>query len=867
MTLAAGNLAKTAAPTLAHPALGSPGEREALLALASIAAHTVAPLWPLDSAIAVNPLAGFEDLPFEDAVPQAAALHGARATLSLPEWRSLLAEGRINDVALRKTVVQALGGLEAAFDPLVPELNAYDLLIARLVTLDAEHAPPVRRALSPAVAMLARWLGAFFDRTAALPVPGRARGLYPCLLQALRHDPALGKSVEATGAAWLASAPGDPVEMLLLGARREAVSPEHRLAWLRTLVATLPGWAAHLRWRTEYAGPEASRGAPATMLDLMALMALVRGLERPALQAVPDAPSPRTVEAALLRHFGLSADAAKTWPAAARERLATVAALTPAQLGFLFQQAAEASHLATLTAPLEGASARRTAPRAPIRPQVQAVFCIDVRSEPMRRALEAQGAIDGAFETVGYAGFFGLPIALAPIPLAPMAEAQARNQLPVLLSPAHVVPETAAPGREAEARTVLARQAALADAQAMLDTTKAGATGFATAEAAGPLAAVSMIARTLAPRLTDALRRRVIGDAGQVLAPAACNDDPAIGHGHAHDHAIPLAQKIAYARGMFTLTGLSAQTARLFVLVGHGGCTTNNAFAASLDCGACGGHPGGPNARLMAAILNDPAVRAGLAAQGLALPEDTWFLAAQHDTTRDIVEVFDRHLVPASHADDLAHLDAALARAGVQARAERATRLGRTPQDLLVGAAHWAEVRPEWGLSGNAAFIIGPRALTQGLDLGGTAFLHSYDWKQDEDGSALTGIMTAPMIVAQWINCQYLFSTIDNEAFGAGDKTTQNVTGGFGVVQGSGGDLCTGLPRQSLFHDDGTPYHIPRRLTVIVEAPLQRVEGIVRRHDAVGRLVENGWINLVVIDPWKHQAHRWLRGEWKARPC
>jgi uncharacterized protein YbcC (UPF0753/DUF2309 family) len=113
------------------------------------------------------------------------------------------------------------------------------------------------------------------------------------------------------------------------------------------------------------------------------------------------------------------------------------------------------------------------------------------------------------------------------------------------------------------------------------------------------------------------------------------------------------------------------------------------------------------------------------------------------------------------------------------------------------------------GLSGNAAFIIGPRALTQGLDLGGTAFLHSYDWKQDEDGSALTGIMTAPMIVAQWINCQYLFSTIDNEAFGAGDKTTQNVIGGFGVVQGSGGDLCTGLPRQSLFHDDGTPTTFP----------------------------------------------------------
>ncbi len=833
-------------------------EREQMLALATIATQTAAPLWPLDSAIAVNPLSGFEDQPFEDALPEAAALFGARPSLSLPEWRKLLAEGRIDYVSLRKTIVEALGGLEEAFAPLGPDLNAYNLLVARLTEIEAEDLPVVRNALSPAMAILARWLAAFFDRNAALRLPKREHGLYACLREVLQHDPALQRISDATAASWLAKAPADPLEMLLFAARRDAVAQDQRLPWLRSLVASMPGWAAHLRWRAEHAGHEASLGAPATMLELMALVALLQGAERSGPAAVPEATSTQAVEEAMLAHFGLAAKTVADWPEQGRAKLKTVASFSDGQLGLIFQQAAEASFLATLAPQLEGASARLTAPQSTLRPEAQAVFCIDVRSEPMRRALEGQGR----FETLGYAGFFGLPIAINPACTAPT-----RNQLPVLLSPSHVVPERAAPGREVEAGALLARHAAMGDAQAMLDTTKSGATGFATAEAAGPVAAVAMLARTLAPRLTDALHKRLMGERGHALVPMASNDH---GHDEAHGHGgggIPLEQQIAYARGMFTLTGLSAQTARLVALVGHGGCTTNNAFAASLDCGACGGHPGGPNARLMAGILNTPAVREGLAAQGLTLPEDTWFIAAQHDTTRDAVEIFDRQLVPASHAGDLARLEKAFAQAGAKSRQERAAKLGRTADDLLTGAAHWAEVRPEWGLSDNAAFIIAPRALTQDIDLGGKAFLHSYDWKQDEDGSALTGIMTAPMIVAQWINCQYLFSTIDNAVFGAGDKTTQNVIGGFGVVQGSGGDLCTGLPRQSLFRDDGTPYHTPRRLAVIVEAPLQRVQDIVLAHDAVGRLVENGWINLIVIDPWKHRAHHWVRGDWAAQPC
>lgn len=118
-------------------------------------------------------------------------------------------------------------------------------------------------------------------------------------------------------------------------------------------------------------------------------------------------------------------------------------------------------------------------------------------------------------------------------------------------------------------------------------------------------------------------------------------------------------------------------------------------------------------------------------------------------------------------------------------------------------------------------------------------------------------ILTAPMVVAQWINCQYLFSTVDNDRWGAGDKTTHNVMSGIGVVQGNGGDLRVGLPRQSLFRDDGTPHHVPQRLLTIVYAPLAKVERVIAAQPALQKLFGNAWVNLVVIDPATGRAKRW----------
>ena len=145
--------------------------------------------------------------------------------------------------------------------------------------------------------------------------------------------------------------------------------------------------------------------------------------------------------------------------------------------------------------------------------------------------------------------------------------------------------------------------------------------------------------------------------------------------------------------------------------------------------------------------------------------------------------------------------------------------------------------------------MIGPRPLTEGLDLDGRSFLHSYDWSTDPDGEALEAIVAGPMVVTQWINTQYYFATVDNAVYGSGSKVTHNPVGNVGVYQGNGGDLMTGLPLQSLLSDDETPYHQPLRLSAVIHAPLERVSEILADHDAVRELLDNDWLSLTVVDP------------------
>ncbi|MDP5071600.1 MAG: DUF2309 domain-containing protein, partial [Congregibacter sp.] len=182
-------------------------------------------------------------------------------------------------------------------------------------------------------------------------------------------------------------------------------------------------------------------------------------------------------------------------------------------------------------------------------------------------------------------------------------------------------------------------------------------------------------------------------------------------------------------------------------------------------------------------------------------PADTTFVAALHDTTTDELRCLNP--LPSGGTAVQSWIDAA----GKTTRRERAGKLGvaqsNSDNGILERSRDWSQVRPEWGLAGNACFIVAPRARTRHLDFAGRSFLHDYDAAADGANGypVLELIMTAPMLVTHWINMQYNTSVMDNERYGSGNKVLHNVVGGnIGVFEGNGGDLRIGLPLQSI-HD------------------------------------------------------------------
>ncbi len=751
------------------------------------AAATTGPAWPLRTLVAANPLARLEALPFHDAVQIARAARGTVSEIGPDYYLALRAAGRITEEDLAGAAAELghTGALAASTD------GSWDSPVRTTRRLCAalpdSHARRVTRLVDEHTGLWAQRCWSRVD-------PPAGRGDAPAgpwtRWRAAATNPAYERVTGIRGAAtWTRSLPERPAEAIAAMSARVGLPSDALVGYLVALLVSGPGWASHAAWRAR------RDDDPAPLLELVAMrMAhdlLFAGAVQPSDRHLFDL-------GGSMVHHDEEGVVERVWQRAL-------------ELGierWLLPQLAES----------EPALEERT---VSVRPTSQSVWCIDVRSERIRRHLEALGN----HQTYGYAGFFGASARFID------ADGNSFDQCPALIGTAFDV--TAEPG-PLSTRQLLHRSVTAVSAHPL------GA--LVVAEAGGVFAALASWTTTVLPGTARRTHRN------WVLAGA----DPELTTGLSAD--LSLRERVALAESALRTVGLIADFAPLILICGHGSTMENNAFAAAYDCGACGGNSGGVNARLLVQALNDPDVRRELAQGGIHLPEDTVAVAGLHDTTTDQVSLAGGLTSPTLVA--MAH---DLAVAGERTAQERSPLLpvsaAHPRRSVTARGVDWSEPTPEWGLAGNAAIVIGPRELTRQRFLDGRVFLHSYERDHDPEGSTLEVLLTAPLVVAQWINAQYYFSASAPGIFGAGDKTTHNVVGDVGVLTGAHGDLRVGLPWQSMFREDpdrgvsaASLVHEPVRLLAVVSADPDLVVRIVERAAQLRQLVSNEWIQLICLD-------------------
>jgi uncharacterized protein YbcC (UPF0753/DUF2309 family) len=784
----------------------APIHAETVRIAADAAARAIPPLWPLASSVAVNPFLGQTNENLATLGARLGRVAGIPVTMPRRWYLDRIAAGTITDDDLAEALDSASGALRPSDIAALKAAAATPAPEPKALPTVADLAAGVSGVDWPGLIQerLGAWAAGYFDEGQALWAAPRGTGAYAAWRAVATYD--LTPEVNGlTGfAAHVANAPQSAWEALARASARLDLNGNALASYSHQMLISLGGWAQFARyklWQAELAG-----GRDETITDFLAIRLIW--------------------EEALYERY--AEKIAGTWEAEREAHAAPVAPTAALVVNSILQEAAERAAQRALAVTFAMPSPVR--PNA--RPALQAAFCIDVRSEVFRRALEG---VDPRIQTLGFAGFFGIFAAHRRF-----ASDVVELRLPVLLNPS----VTTCSGSPDD---VAADQAARYSARAKRAWRRfklAAVSSFAFVEATGPIYVAKLV--------RDALGL----DATKVPNDPAPRPDP----------ALSLQSRIGGAEMVLRAMSLTENYARLVILAGHGASVVNNPHASALHCGACGGYSGEVNARLLAALLNDPEVRNGLAQRGIKVPADTLFVGALHDTTRDVVTLYDTDNLSPSHTNDLKQARDWLSVAGKVTRGERALRLPRaeSEKDIALRSRDWSEVRPEWALAGCKAFIAAPRGRTAGKNLAGRAFLHDYDWSKDKGFGVLELIMTAPVVVASWISLQYYGSTVAPQAFGSGNKLLHNVTGGVGVVEGNGGVLRAGLPWQSV-HDGEDFVHEPLRLSVCIEAPREAMTDILRRHEGVRALFYNRWLYLFALDETGRMAWRYAGNlEWTA---
>lgn len=742
------------------------------------ASKVIGNTWPLYSFVTSNPLSGYEKQHFQDALVHAEKYIGTEMFPNKELFKNAWDNGSID-----RNVIAAL----------LKEHNLLEKPEYYLEQLPNHSNHFLLNEQNDLDRMMSKWLSTFMDEgIAEWTMPNKNEGFYKAWRSLAKYDNELPKTTLQE----IPLTSKDALETLLNG-----YSDDQMLEIFKYHLAALPGWTGYINHRNQY-NSSWQQEYPISLEDYLAVRIWIA--KKLNIDLMPN-------------NFANSNSKHQ-------------------ELQYIWLKAWEKSWQLELENLLNKENLNSSANSNDKLLDAQMVFCIDTRSELIRRHIENKGN----YETFGYAGFFGIAM-----DYESMNDGIIKKSCPPILTSAYQVSETPQDEKLKEAKTYKRnieidnfKEYFLKRIKNMLPS------AFGFVEGSGFFYGLSLVARTLIPAGLFKFNNKIKEEKEQIFTPEikkSCNHDKA-------ELDIPLEEKVAIVKSGFDLMGWK-KFAPVVLFVGHGSHSANNPFGSSLDCGACAASPGRHNARMLAKFANLKAVQKQLKENhNIEIPATTIFVGAEHNTTTDEIILFDSE-VSSFHEKDIEKLKTSLREAQKTATQERLGISNNSVHLAYKKANNWGETRPEWGLAKNASFIVGPRSLTKSSNLDGRCFLHSYDWKADKEGKALQAIMQGPMVVTQWINNHYYFSTVSNNTFGSGSKITHNVTGKFGVVQGNGGDLKMGLPLQSLMETDSQMYHQPLRLSVVIQAPINRVTEILLSNDNLKQLLDNEWIHLLVMDP------------------
>jgi len=554
-----------------------------------------------------------------------------------------------------------------------------------------------------------------------------------------------------------------------------------------------------------------------------------------------------------------------------------------------------------------------------VKPLSSTIFCLDVRSETMRRKVEESGP----HETYGAGGFLGIPISFVEFD-----KAHEVALAPAVIKPKNIVFEIPVESHEAYNSKKGVQKTTK---KVLTDLKNNPYTPYIMVEAIGWIFGIKLFGKTFFPEKTEKLFNKMkpkkpkttytldklsedeiekyvkklhINIINEVLTTQSDTSLDEVEIDKLWEHLIfdsmhctsvssEMLEKLKHAyhitpedyhlqkeklgmvgftpdeQGMYienllNMIGLVKDFPKFVIISGHGSISDNNPFESALDCGACGGSISLPNARALCMIANKEEIREQLKEKGIEIPANVRFIPAMHVTTTDEITFYDTDSLSQEDLKLFSEVKRDFKKASYEAREERALDLPNTNEqkDLFVKTMDWSEPRPEWGLAGNMGVFAGPRDSCRHIPFKNRLFLHSYDSTIDNENSdLLTRIFDGPLVVGEWINLEHYFSTVDNKIYGAGSKVYHNVVSKIGVYNGNYSDLKIGLPTQSVLLE-GEAYHEPVRLLTYMEAPLDTVAKAVENSIAK-EFILNEWIRPIIIDKAAKKVYSYEFGEFK----